>query len=120
MSAISPGSISASRSASARPALEVVLEAFRWTLGLAGITMALVALGAIVLGSLAAFRAGGVFDRIATFFSLVGATAPDFWIAIVGIVLFAVKLGWLPTSGTGTPICTGSCRSRCCSSAPSG
>jgi peptide/nickel transport system permease protein len=64
--------------------------------------MSLVAITAVVIGSLAAFRVGGVFDRIATFFSLIGASAPDFWIAIVAIVIFSVNLGWLPTSGTGT------------------
>ncbi|WP_146586038.1 ABC transporter permease [Puniceibacterium confluentis] len=86
----------------ARPALEVVTEAFVWTLQLAAITMVGVTFAAIVLGSLAAFRVGGLFDRVATFFSLIGASAPDFWIAIVAIVVFAVGFGWLPTSGTGT------------------
>jgi peptide/nickel transport system permease protein len=57
---------------------------------------------AVVVGSLAAFRAGGFFDRSVTFFSLMGASAPDFWIAIVAIVVFSVQLGWVPTSGTGT------------------
>lgn len=85
-----------------RPALEVVLQAFVWTLYLALITMVLVTVAAIIVGSLAAFRVGGLFDRVATFFSLIGASAPDFWIAIVAIVLFSVNLGWLPTSGTGT------------------
>ncbi|MCB6179726.1 ABC transporter permease [Rhodobacter sp. Har01] len=85
-----------------RPALDVVIEAFKWTLTLALITMVLVSFAAIVFGALAAFNVGGVFDRIATFFSLIGASAPDFWIAIVAIVLFSVNLGWLPTSGTGT------------------
>ena len=84
------------------PAIDVVLQAFVWTLWLAVITMTLVTTAAIVFGSLAAFRVGGAFDRIATFFSLIGASAPDFWIAIVAIVLFAVNFGWLPTSGTGT------------------
>ena len=64
--------------------------------------MTLVTVAAIVIGSLAAFRPGGVFDRIVTFTSLIGASAPDFWIAIVGITVFAIGLGWLPTSGTGT------------------
>ena len=64
--------------------------------------MTLVTAAAIVIGSLAAFRPGGVFDRIVTFTSLIGASAPDFWIAIVGITVFAIGLGWLPTSGTGT------------------
>ena len=86
----------------AEPALDVVLQAFVWTLWLAVITMSLVTVMAIVFGSLAAFHTGGIFDRIATFFSLIGASAPDFWIAIVAIVVFAVNLGWVPTSGTGT------------------
>ncbi|WP_105385393.1 ABC transporter permease [Neorhizobium alkalisoli] len=86
----------------ARPAMDVVLEAFVWTFWLAVITMALVTVAAIIIGSLAAFRVGGVFDRIATFFSLIGAAAPDFWLAIVAIVIFAVKLHVLPTSGTGS------------------
>ncbi len=84
------------------PALDAVLRAFVWTLQLAVITMTLVTIAAIVVGSLAAFRVGGLFDRIATFFSLIGSSAPDFWIAIVAIVIFSVNLGWVPTSGTGT------------------
>ena len=42
-----------------RPALEVVLEAFKWTLALALITMVLVSVAAIVFGALAAFNVGG-------------------------------------------------------------
>ncbi|SFR44434.1 ABC transporter permease [Litoreibacter janthinus] len=84
------------------PAIDVVLRGFVWTLQLALITMSLVVTLAIVVGSLAAFHVGGVFDRIATFFSLIGASAPDFWIAIVAIVIFSVNLGWVPTSGTGS------------------
>ncbi|NJO34765.1 MAG: ABC transporter permease, partial [Rhodospirillales bacterium] len=79
-----------------QPAIEVVLQAYVWTLWLALITMALVTVMAITVGALAAFHVGGVFDRIATFFSLIGASAPDFWIAIVAITLFSVSLGWLP------------------------
>ncbi|WP_172292029.1 ABC transporter permease [Pseudoruegeria sp. HB172150] len=86
----------------AEPALDAVLRAFVWTLQLAIITMTLVTGSAIVLGSLAAYHVGGFFDRIATFCSLIGASAPDFWIAIVAIVVFSVHLGWVPTSGTGT------------------
>ncbi|KPF41294.1 ABC transporter permease [Rhizobium sp. AAP43] len=86
----------------ARPSLDVVLEAFVWTLWLAVITMTLVTGAAIVVGSLAAFRAGGFFDRFSSIVSLVGASVPDFWLAIVAIVLFSVNLAWLPTSGTGS------------------
>ncbi|EPX78745.1 ABC transporter permease [Salipiger mucosus] len=84
------------------PAIDAVLRGFSWTLTLAVITMGLVTVCAITFGALAAFNVGGRFDRFATFVSLIGASAPDFWIAIVAIVLFSVNLGWLPTSGTGT------------------
>ncbi len=86
----------------ARPAIDVVLEGFVWTLQLAVITMTLVTAAAIVVGSLAAFKVGGFFDRISSLVSLIGASAPDFWIAIVAIVVFSVGLGLVPTSGTGT------------------
>lgn len=85
-----------------RPALEVVLEAFPTTLALAAVTMPLVLLIAIVTGALAAWRPGGVFDRLASLMSLIGASTPNFWVAIVGVLVFAVTLGVLPTSGTGS------------------
>ena len=87
----------------ARPAIDVVLEAYAWTLPLALITMALVVVASIVLGALAAFNVGGFFDRLVSIVSLIGASAPDFWIAIVAIVVFSINLSWLPTSGVGTP-----------------
>ncbi len=86
----------------AQPALDVVIAAFAWTFQLAMITLVLVTVAAVVLGSLAAFHVGKLFDRCATLISLIAASVPDFWIAIVAIVLFSVNLGWLPTSGTGT------------------
>ncbi len=86
-----------------RPAIDVVLDAYPWTIRLALLTMLLVVSSAIVIGSLAAAKPGGLFDRIASVASIAGASAPDFWIAIVGILLFAVSFGWLPTSGVGSP-----------------
>ncbi|TBC01201.1 ABC transporter permease [Rhizobium ruizarguesonis] len=87
-----------------RPATEVVLQAFPTTLMLAAVTMPLVAVIAVVTGSLAAFKPGGIFDRLASFISLLGASTPNFWVAIVGVLVFAVTLRVLPTSGTGTPL----------------
>jgi peptide/nickel transport system permease protein len=88
----------------ARPALDIVLEAFVWTLWLAIITMTLVTGAAIVVGALAAFRSGGFFDRFSSTVSLIGASVPDFWLAIVAIVVFSIQLAWLPTSGTGSAL----------------
>ena len=87
-----------------RPAVEVVLEAIPVTLWLAAVTMVLALGGAIVVGALAARHPGGAFDRVASISSLAGASAPDFWVAISAILLFAVFLGWLPTSGMAGPL----------------
>ena len=83
------------------PALDMVLEAYPVTLQLAFITMALVLVSASAVGALAAYNPGGVFDRFATVGSLVTASSPDFWVAITAILLFAVTLRILPTSGYG-------------------
>ena len=85
-----------------RPALDIALEAFPTTLALAALAMGIVITSALVIGALAAYRPGGVFDRCSSVISLAGASAPEFWIALIGILFFAVALGWLPTSGTGT------------------
>ncbi|MGV1754913.1 ABC transporter permease [Agrobacterium sp. CG674] len=87
-----------------RSAIEVALEAFPATLKLALVAMALAFTLAIIVGALAAARPGSLFDRVAGVVSLAGASTPDFWVAIVGILVFAVGLGLLPTSGTGTAL----------------
>jgi peptide/nickel transport system permease protein len=84
-----------------RPAMDVVLEAYPVTLKLAGVTLLIGISLAIVVGALAAYRPGGLFDRMGSTFALIGASAPDFWIAITAILFFAVYLRWLPTSGMG-------------------
>ena len=85
-----------------RSAMDVALEAFPQTLKLAVIAITLAFALALVVGSLAASRPGSLFDRFASLVSLAGASAPDFWVAIVGILVFAVSLDMLPTSGTGS------------------
>jgi len=84
-----------------RPAIDVVLSALPNTLMLGLVVLTISSLLAILIGSLAAFRPNGHFDRFAGLVSLAGASIPDFWLALMGILLFAVTLGWLPTSGSG-------------------
>ena len=84
-----------------RPAIDLVLEAYPTTLKLAGVTLLIAISLAVAVGALAAYRPGGLFDRMGSTFALVGASAPDFWVAITAILFFSVSLHWLPTSGTG-------------------
>ncbi|WP_432540808.1 ABC transporter permease [Kineococcus sp. SYSU DK002] len=80
-------------------AAAMALRAFPATLQLAATTMLLAVLAAVVIGSWAAFRPNSVADRISSFLSMTAASVPDFWFAITGVLVFAVVLGWLPTSG---------------------
>ena len=84
-----------------RPAIDIALEAFPTTLELAAVTMSIAIAIALVLGSTAAIHPNGVFDRIVSVLTIVAATAPGFWVAIVAVLIFAVDLRWLPTSGIG-------------------
>src|SRR4051812_42219015 len=73
-----------------QPAIDVVLEAYPVTLKLAGVTLLIGISLAIAVGALAAYRPGGVFDRMGSTFALIGASAPDFWVAITAILFFSV------------------------------
>jgi peptide/nickel transport system permease protein len=84
-----------------RPVLELVLTAFPTTLLLAFFAMAFALVIAIVSGALAAQRPNGILDRFVNVISLAGASLPNFWLALVSVLVFAVWLRWLPTSGTG-------------------
>ncbi|MGY1594502.1 ABC transporter permease [Geodermatophilus sp. SYSU D00708] len=67
------------------------------TLAFASILVAL--LIAVPLGTLSALHPRSVVDRIATVLSQIGISVPDFWMAIVLILVFAGTLGWLPSGG---------------------
>jgi peptide/nickel transport system permease protein len=83
------------------PAMQAVLGAFPFTLRLAGVTMTVSIVIALVVGSLAAHKPNSLVDRLASLMSLGGASIPNFWLAIMGILVFAVHMRWLPTSGVG-------------------
>jgi peptide/nickel transport system permease protein len=55
----------------------------------------------LALGLLAAYRMGGLVDRIATGIAVLGISVPTFWLAVVMVIIFAVRLGWLPATGMG-------------------
>ena len=81
------------------PAAAMALRAFPATLQLAATTMVLAIVLAVIVGCWAALKPNGIADRISSFVSMAAASIPDFWLAIVGIWIFAITLGWLPTSG---------------------
>lgn len=85
-----------------RPVQQLLNERFPATLELTGMAVALALLVAVPSGVYAAVRRGGLVDRVLMAGSLVGQAMPIFWLGIMLIMLFSVKLGWLPTSGRGS------------------
>jgi peptide/nickel transport system permease protein len=86
-----------------RPVHQVILEKLPATLELALAAMALTLLIAIPLGVIAAVKKGSLTDRSAMLASLVGISMPNFWLGPLLIILFSLKLGWLPVSGREGP-----------------
>jgi peptide/nickel transport system permease protein len=84
-----------------RPALELVLQHLPATLELTLAAMVLSILISIPLGILASIKPGSFLDRAGMTFALFGQSAPVFWIGIMFILLFGVKLQWFPISGRG-------------------
>lgn len=95
------GDFGQSVTAGREDALHVVLSRLPASLSLAGVALAFTVAIGIVLGVVAAVTRGTPFDVATRLVALIGQSVPSFWLGIVLIYLFAVKLGWLPTSGFG-------------------
>lgn len=82
-----------------RPTLEVVWDRMPATLELTGIAMAFAVAVGVLLGALSAAKPGSIFDRVGRVLAIVGQSMPVFWVGLLLILLFSVKLGWLPSAG---------------------
>ena len=85
-----------------RPVIGEVLGRLSATAQLAAAALCISLLFAVPLGVLAAWRRGGPLDATAMGFSLLGVSMPSFWLGPMFILLFSIKLGWLPVSGKGS------------------
>jgi peptide/nickel transport system permease protein len=84
---------------SGEPVTVLIGERLPATLTLAFAAILLALLIAVPLGTLSALRPRSLTDRVATVISQIGISVPDFWLAIVLILVFAGTLGWLPSGG---------------------
>ncbi len=85
------------------PALEVVAERLPWTLLLAGSALALSAAVALPAGIVSGWRRGRPVDRRLLTFFLALRAFPTYFLALLGLYVFAVKLRWVPIGGAITP-----------------
>ena len=86
-----------------RDALGLVLERLPATLALAGTALALTFLLAIPIGVISAMKRGSALDYVGMGGAVLGQAIPGFWLGLMMIYFFSVRLGWLPTGGTGSP-----------------
>lgn len=85
----------------ARPALEVIFERMPATLELAFLAMVIAVAFGIPLGLYAGLRPQSAGAKAIMAGSILGFSLPTFWVGLILIMIFAVQLGWLPSTGRG-------------------
>jgi len=86
------------------PVVELYLSRLPNSLLLAVVAMSFSLLIGIPSGILASVRVNSWWDSAGKLFALLGLSLPSFWTGLLLILFFSVYLGWLPSSGSGTPL----------------
>ncbi len=89
--------------ATKEPVTRAISRALPKTLSITALGFTIGVVIAIPMGMLAALKRGSAFDFIASTATFAGISLPTFWFGIVFILIFAVKLGWLPSVGYVSP-----------------
>ncbi len=87
-----------------QPVLEIVLERLPATFQLATVALLGAIIIAVPLGIIGGSNPGSFFDSLARAFGLFGQVIPNFWLALILIIVFSVGLGWFPTFGRDSAI----------------
>ena len=90
---------------SKRPVMDEILARYPTTLKLTCGSIALGIVVGVIVGIISAVRQYSLLDKIGTFISLFGVSAPSFWIAMMLVLVFSVKLNLLPATGSHTLAC---------------
>src|SRR6202020_3332893 len=80
------------------PVSQVVGTAIFWTLGLVGVTTILAFALGTGIGIISAWRRGGLIDSVAPPLLVITSAIPYFWVGMMFILVFGLKLQWLPSS----------------------
>lgn len=83
------------------PCIELIKKRFPITLQLAALAMVFAVSIGVTVGILSAIRPGGGMDQIGRIVAMMGVSMPVFWVGIMLILIFSVKLRVFPTSGIG-------------------
>ncbi|HEX2281905.1 MAG TPA: ABC transporter permease [Thermomicrobiales bacterium] len=85
--------------ASGETVAEAIATGLPKTLSLAGLSFLMALVIAVPAGIIAALRRNGLFDYAASAIAFVGVSMPSFWFGIILILIFAMRLRWLPAIG---------------------
>jgi len=85
-----------------QPAMQLILGRLPATIELATVALLLSMVIGITLGLLGGSNPGSIWDTMSRGAGLIGQTIPNFWLALILIIVFAVKLGWFPSFGRDT------------------
>lgn len=81
-----------------RPVLEVIGQKFMSSIWLMGISWILSGIIGFILGIIAGIKEGKLIDKIIRGYCYIKMSTPTFWLGILFIILFSVKLGWFPVA----------------------
>ena len=93
------GDFGASIYGSNQPVSKIISEALPRTLSLASLSFIVAVVIAVPAGILSATRKNSITDNTVSLFAFLGLSMPDFWLAILLIIVFAANLQWLPAIG---------------------
>jgi peptide/nickel transport system permease protein len=82
-----------------QPVIDVIRDRLPNTMKLTGVALVLTLAIALPLGILSAVKQYSKLDYVLTFFNFIGISIPQFWLGLMLVYLFAVHLGWFPTTG---------------------
>ncbi|HVZ06537.1 ABC transporter permease [Rhodopila sp.] len=82
-----------------QPVLQATMQRLPVTVALSGYALVLTLVLGLVSGIVAALRQNSWIDQAAMIFAMLGISVPNFYLGLLMIILFAVRLGWLPTGG---------------------
>ncbi len=85
------------------PVAHALLERAEPTFFLTLFSILIACVIALPVGILSAYRRGTFFDQSVTTLTMLAASIPSFWLGLILIQLFAVRLGWFPVAGYGGP-----------------